>query len=122
MLTQPAIYRDRDVSRMSALTFAKCREYTPVMAPTPTDITIERIRAFRKAAGWTIYRLGNEVGLNESTLRDLDSPDWNPRAETLRKLEAVIPAGWRPGDELPETPPHPGPLPVGEREKKGEAA
>jgi len=71
------------------------------MSSTPTDDSIDRIRAWRKSAGWSINRLGSECGLNESTLRDIDNPDWNPRAETLRKLEAVIPPGWQPGDKAP---------------------
>lgn len=74
------------------------------MSSTPTDDSIDRIRAWRKAAGWSINRLGSECGLNESTLRDIDGKGWNPRAETLRKLEAVIPAGWQPGDEIPAAP------------------
>lgn len=71
------------------------------MAATPTDLSIRRIRAWRKAAGWTVNRFGSECGLNESTLRDIDGEAWNPRAETLRKLEAVIPEGWQPGDPVP---------------------
>jgi len=34
--------------------------------------------------------LARAAGLHANTLRDLESPDWNPTAETLRKLESVL--------------------------------
>ncbi len=65
------------------------------------DQSLSRIRGWRSASGWTVSRLANEAGLTESTLRFLDSDNWNPTAETLRKLEAVIPPGWQPGHAVP---------------------
>jgi 3,4-dihydroxy 2-butanone 4-phosphate synthase/GTP cyclohydrolase II len=34
--------------------------------------------------------LARAAGLHANTLRDLDQPDWNPTAETLRKLESYL--------------------------------
>ncbi len=34
--------------------------------------------------------LARAAGLHANTLRDLESPDWNPTADTLRKLESFI--------------------------------
>lgn len=56
------------------------------------DQSIERIRAYRQVQGWSILRLAKESGMGESTIRRLDDPTWSPTADTLRKLEAVIPA------------------------------
>jgi 3,4-dihydroxy 2-butanone 4-phosphate synthase/GTP cyclohydrolase II len=60
------------------------------------DQLIARIRAYRANQGWSILRLAREAGLNESTIRHLDKPDWCPTAETLRKLESVIPEDFTP--------------------------
>jgi ribosome-binding protein aMBF1 (putative translation factor) len=54
------------------------------------DVTLEKIRAFRRAAGWTKSRLAAEAGLNESVLRFLDRPHWNPTIDTVARLEAVV--------------------------------
>ncbi len=53
--------------------------------------SIERIRAFARARGWTKSRLARQAGMIDTTLRDFHKDDWNPTAETLRRLEAVIP-------------------------------
>ena len=55
------------------------------------DGAIARIRAFAKMKGWKKSRLAAEAGLHDTTLRSFDSPGWNPTAETLRRLEAVVP-------------------------------
>lgn len=55
------------------------------------DQSIARVRAYKSQMGWTVFRLAKAAGLNESTLRSIDSPDWAPTATTLRRLEAVIP-------------------------------
>ena len=59
---------------------------------TTIDAVIERVRAYRRLAGWSVLRLAREAGISESTLRHIDRADWNPESETLRKLEAIIPA------------------------------
>lgn len=53
--------------------------------------SIARVRAYRRANGWSILRLAKECGLRESTIRHLDREGWSPTADTLRKLEAAIP-------------------------------
>lgn len=55
---------------------------------------LERIRAYRRTAGWSVLRLAREAGVSESTLRHIDRDSWNPESETLRKLEAIIPPGF----------------------------
>jgi ribosome-binding protein aMBF1 (putative translation factor) len=54
------------------------------------DATVEKIRVFRRVAGWSKSRLAAEAGLNESVLRCLDRDGWNPTVETLTRLEAVV--------------------------------
>lgn len=57
---------------------------------------ISRIRAYRLEKGWSIHRLGREAGVGESTIRKMDSAEWNPTRDILHRLEAVIPADWQP--------------------------
>lgn len=57
---------------------------------------IERVRAFRKAKGWSRTRYARLAGLGPNALAEIDERDWAPRADTLRKLEAVIPPEFRP--------------------------
>lgn len=33
--------------------------------------------------------------MGESTIRHMDRPEWSPTADTLRRLESVIPPGFR---------------------------
>ena len=68
------------------------------------ETTIIRVRAFARSRGWTRSRLAKEAGLTESTLRHFHDPAWNPTADTLRKLEAVIPDGWAPAETDAEAP------------------
>lgn len=53
--------------------------------------SIERIRAFARSRGWTKSRLAREAGMIDTTLRDFHKDEWNPTAETIRRLETVIP-------------------------------
>jgi ribosome-binding protein aMBF1 (putative translation factor) len=55
------------------------------------DQAISRVRAYRRHRGWSILRFAKEVGIGESTIRRMDHPSWSPTADTLRKLESVIP-------------------------------
>jgi len=48
---------------------------------------IDRVRTLVEDGGITKSGLARAAGLHANTLRDLDSPEWNPTAETLRKLE-----------------------------------
>ena len=54
---------------------------------------IERVRTI--VADGTVSKSGlaRASGLHANSLRDLDAPDWNPTAETLRKLEEWIATG-----------------------------
>lgn len=60
--------------------------------------TIRRIRAFARFKGWNRNRLATEAKVAESTIRQIFDDGWNPRADTLRQLEAVIPAEFVPDD------------------------
>lgn len=51
---------------------------------------IEKLRAYVANGGVSRSGLARAAGLHANTLRDLDAPDWNPTAETLRKLEAYL--------------------------------
>ncbi|MBL8651886.1 MAG: 3,4-dihydroxy-2-butanone-4-phosphate synthase [Sphingopyxis sp.] len=48
---------------------------------------IERIRAIVDDGSMSRSGLARAAGLHANSLRDLDSPGWNPTADTLRKLE-----------------------------------
>lgn len=54
--------------------------------------SIFRIRSFAKARGLSRRALADLAGIGDTTIRNIDEPDWNPTADTLRKLEAIIPA------------------------------
>ncbi len=60
--------------------------------------TIERIRSFTALQGWKKGRLARVSGVQKTTLRHFNEPDWNPTKETIEKLERVIPEDWTPPD------------------------
>lgn len=68
------------------------------------DDVLARIRAFAAAKGWKPSRLAREAGIADMVTRGIERPDWSPSGKSVRALERVIPAGWKPGDPLP-TPP-----------------
>ena len=51
---------------------------------------IAKLRALVNDGGMSRSGLARAAGLHANTLRDLDAPDWNPTADTLRKLETFI--------------------------------
>jgi len=51
---------------------------------------IEKVRRLVVEGGMSKSGLARASGLHANTLRDLESPDWNPTAETLRKLETFL--------------------------------
>ena len=59
---------------------------------TDIDLTLQRIRAFAAAKGWTKSRFAGEAGLCDTVLRHFNKDRWNPTVQTLRALEAVIPS------------------------------
>ncbi|PKP97645.1 MAG: 3,4-dihydroxy-2-butanone-4-phosphate synthase, partial [Alphaproteobacteria bacterium HGW-Alphaproteobacteria-13] len=48
---------------------------------------IDRIRAIVEDGAMSRSGLARAAGLHANSLRELDSPGWNPTADTLRKLE-----------------------------------
>jgi len=61
--------------------------------------SIQRIRAFAASMKWSRNRIATEAGIAESTIRNIFEDDWNPRVETLRQLEKVIPDDFTPPAE-----------------------
>jgi 3,4-dihydroxy 2-butanone 4-phosphate synthase / GTP cyclohydrolase II len=57
-----------------------------------STLSIDRIREHVATGGISRSGLARAAGLHANTLRDLDAPDWNPTAETLRKLETYLSA------------------------------
>ncbi|BBE35816.1 3,4-dihydroxy-2-butanone 4-phosphate synthase [Sphingosinicella microcystinivorans] len=55
-----------------------------------SQILIETIRGLVSKGDVSRSGLARAAGLHANTLRDMDSPDWNPTAETLRKLELYM--------------------------------
>lgn len=51
---------------------------------------IEKLRSLVTDGGLSRSGLARAAGLHANTLRDLDRPDWNPTADTLRKLESYL--------------------------------
>ncbi len=51
---------------------------------------IEKVRNLVTQSGMSKSGLARAAGLHANTLRDLESVDWNPTAETLRKLETFL--------------------------------
>ena len=52
------------------------------------DDTVSKIRAFQAKRGLRNATLAKNAGLSVNALRDLDSPEWAPRYDTLKKLIA----------------------------------
>lgn len=90
------------------MTFVLENEYAPAVQtspePVPTTVAaaLARIRSWRQINAIPASRFAVEAGLSETVTRDMDSPDWNPTRATLQKLEALVPAGWQPGDPVPK--------------------
>ena len=57
--------------------------------------TILRIRRYATEQQWSRTRLAREAGLPHNTLKAFDLQTWNPTADTLRKLESIIPADFQ---------------------------
>ena len=51
---------------------------------------ITKLRSLVNDGGLSRSGLARAAGLHANTLRDLDEADWNPTAETLRKLESYL--------------------------------
>jgi transcriptional regulator with XRE-family HTH domain len=70
------------------------------MEPVTTESVIARILAWMRANRLSAEALAQRAGIAGNTVRGIEKPDWQPSVKTLRKLEAVIPASWRPGDAV----------------------
>ena len=57
-----------------------------------STLLIEKLRTHVAEGGISRSGLARAAGLHANTLRDLDAPEWNPTAETLRKLETYLAA------------------------------
>lgn len=55
------------------------------------DLSIKSIRDFLKNTGTAKSRLALMANVPEGCTRNVESNDWNPTTETLRKLESAIP-------------------------------
>ena len=55
-----------------------------------SNLLIDRVRTLVAEGATTRSGLARAAGLHANSLRSLDEPDWNPTADTLRKLEAYI--------------------------------
>jgi len=55
------------------------------------DANLNRIRAYRRQYNLARYRFACLAGVNEAAIRNIDTTDWNPTANTIRKFEQVIP-------------------------------
>ena len=60
--------------------------------PRMSDTTIARVRTAIASGEMTRAALARAAGLHANTLRDCADEDWNPTAETLRKLDAFLDA------------------------------
>ena len=67
-----------------------------VVGLPPAAVTIEaaiaRVRAFARSRNWKKSRLAAEAGLSDTVLRHFNRPEWNPTADTLRRLELIVPS------------------------------
>lgn len=90
------------------------------------DVVIARIRAYMARSHLTRGGIAAKAGLQESSIRYIAQPDWNPTAETLRKLTAVIPPNFLVSTpevrEFAPAPPPPPPPAEGEASQPAEEA
>jgi 3,4-dihydroxy 2-butanone 4-phosphate synthase/GTP cyclohydrolase II len=55
-----------------------------------STMLIDRVRDLVSSGGISRSGLARAAGLHANSLRTLDEPEWNPTADTLRKLEAYL--------------------------------
>lgn len=60
-----------------------------------TDIAIIRIRQFIRENGLSNLGYAKRIGVRESVIRRLFEDGFNPTLSTLRKMESVIPKGYK---------------------------
>ena len=66
-------------------------------SPSAVTQTMNRVRAWLATMEkGSRVQIAAQAGVDEKTLRLATGDGWNPTADTLRKLEAVIPSDWKP--------------------------
>jgi hypothetical protein len=70
---------------------------------TVTEATLANLRDWIARSGRSYAEIAAAADVDEKSVRQARQEGWNPRATTLKKLEAVMPEGWRAGDPVPET-------------------
>ncbi len=60
------------------------------------DLCIQRIRLFAQTHRLKRATLARTANIPEATIRKFGTEDWNPTAETLRRLEKIIPSDFAP--------------------------
>jgi transcriptional regulator with XRE-family HTH domain len=61
-----------------------------LVSPSPSSIRIEGLRTFRQLAGLTQRELARRVGVNPSTISELERGTMSPRLTTARRLLQVL--------------------------------
>lgn len=56
------------------------------------SVSVARVQAWLAATDRSGAEIAAEAGVDEKTIRLAKQPEWNPRADTLGKLEALVPA------------------------------
>lgn len=62
---------------------------------TTVQLTVSRIRAYVAAQNISNRKLAEQAGVAETTVRNINKPDWNPTAETIERLERLIPRSFK---------------------------
>jgi hypothetical protein len=72
--------------------FIRSESLTTIDVNISVDFIIARIRSWAKSQNLTKSSLARLAQLpHHTSLRDFDSPTWNPTADMLRRLESLIP-------------------------------
>jgi ribosome-binding protein aMBF1 (putative translation factor) len=82
-ITRPMLTQ-RVVTRMIAAVMEFTQDSRSV------DRLIADIRSYMADEGLSRTALAERAQISESTIRHIDSDDWNPTVETLRKLETAM--------------------------------
>jgi hypothetical protein len=69
---------------------------------TSVELALQTVRDWAERSGESNEALGQRAGVTEKTVRQAKRPQWNPRARTLAKLLAALPANWQAGDPVPD--------------------
>lgn len=72
------------------------------MPPAVPDLSavLDRIRGWAAANNLKPATMARQAEIAEVVTRDMADPAWSPSSKSIRRLEALIPAGWQVGDPL----------------------